>query len=460
MTQSLWLATTDSISLPTLSASTQCDVCIIGGGLSGLYTAYTLANAGVDVVLLEANSHVSHGTTGHTTGKLTAQHDMIYSKLIEKHSLSDAKLYYQLNQRAIETAQHLLPKAVQKVDSVLYSQTELGSSNLVTEWDAYNALQIEGQLTTDIELPFTIKQALLMPHQAQINPIEVANTLVKKALAAGAKLYTATRVQKLLLQQNEVQTHNDMAVQYKQLILCTHYPIEAIKGLQLLKLSNSRSYIIASKITDTLRAQYLSVDFPTRSVRTTTINNENYLLVAGANHIAGQTTDTEPFYEALQNDLKEQFEQHPPLYKWSAQDIDTPDILPYVGIISKSVPNLFIATGYRKWGISNSFVAGDLLCSLVTKEGIKAETEALYSPSRTKFGAGFMQMLKVGGFVTKELVSGYLKHANAPKCTHLGCKTKWNNADETWDCPCHGSRFNAKGEVLEGPAVYPLQLED
>ena len=461
MTQSLWLATTDSVLLPTLSASTNCDVCIIGGGLSGLYTAYTLANAGVDVVLLEANSHVSHGTTGHSTGKLTAQHGIIYSKLMEKQTLDDAQLYYQLNQRAIEKALHLLPQtAVRKVDSVLYSQSEVSNFDLMNEWSAYNALKIGGKLTTDIELPFAIKNALLMPHQAQINPVEVANFLVKKAQSAGAKLYTSTRVQKLKLTQNEVQTQNDMTVQYKQLVICSHYPIEAVKGLQLLKLSNSRSYIVASKIMDTLRAQYLSVDSPTRSIRTTTINDENYLLIAGANHVAGQLTDTLPFYEALQKDLKQHFDQHPPLYEWSAQDVETPDTLPYVGKISKSVPNVYMATGYRKWGISNSFVAGDLLCSLITQKKIEDGAEALYSPSRTKFGAAFMQMLKVGGFVSKELVSGYLKHKNAPKCTHLGCKTKWNKADKTWDCPCHGSRFNAQGEVIEGPAVYPLKLEE
>lgn len=461
MTQSLWLATTDSVSLPTLSASTTCDVCIIGGGLSGLYTAYTLANAGVDVVLLEANSHVSHGTTGHSTGKLTAQHGIIYSKLMEKQSLSDVQLYYQLNQHAIEKALHILPQtAVRKADSILYSQSEVSNFDLMNEWSAYKAIQIDSKLTTDIELPFAIKNALVMPHQAQINPVEVANILAKKAQAAGAKLYTSTRVQKLKLNENEVQTQNDLTVQYKQLVLCTHYPIEAITGLQLLKLSNSRSYIVASKITDTLRGQYLSVDTPTRSIRTTTINGENYLLLAGAKHIAGKITDTQPYYEALQKDLKQHFDQHPPLYEWSAQDVETPDMLPYVGRISKSIPNVYMATGYKKWGISNSFVAGDLLCSLITKTKIEDGAEALYSPSRTKFGAALMQMLKVGGFVSKELVSGYMKHKNAPKCTHLGCKTKWNKADKTWDCPCHGSRFNAQGEVIEGPAVYPLKLEE
>ncbi|QGG53392.1 FAD-dependent oxidoreductase [Lysinibacillus pakistanensis] len=459
MTQSLWLATSDSISLTSLNASTTCDVCIIGGGLTGLYTAYTLAKSGVDVVLLEANTHLGHGTTGHSTGKLTAQHSLVYSELIEKLSVEEARLYYQLNQLAIEKAMQLLPKnSVQQVDSLLYCQTKTGYAQILKEWNAYKVLNIKAKITSETELPFPITKALSMSQQAQINPVEVCNFLAKEALSMGAKLYTNTRVQQLNISQNNLHTENNMSVQYNKLILCSHYPIEAFKGLHLFKLSNSRSYMVASKINETMQGQYLCVDFPSRSIRTTTINNEHYLVLGGANHIAGEKANTEPYYEAIEGEMRAHFEQEP-IYRWSAQDIETPDMIPYVGRISKSQPNVLIATGYRKWGISNSFVAGDILSSLIT--GSRSEDGAipLYSPARTKFGAQFMQMLKVGGFVAKEFISGYLRHANTPTCTHLGCKTKWNEADETWDCPCHGSRFNAKGEVLEGPAVQPLKLE-
>ncbi|KOY80427.1 FAD-dependent oxidoreductase [Lysinibacillus macroides] len=459
MTQSLWIATSESVSLSSLTSSITCDVCIIGGGLTGLYTAYTLAKAGVDVVLLEANTHFGHGTTGHSTGKLTAQHSLIYANLLEKLSLEEAKLYYQLNQQAIERARQLLPQeSVRQVDSLLYCQTKEGYAQLLKEWNAYKVLNIKSTLTSETELPFPITKALSMSQQAQINPIEVSNFLAKEAQSMGARLYTNTRVQQLNISQNNLYTEKNMSVQYSKLILCSHYPIEAFKGLQLFKLSNSRSYMVASKISETMQGQYLSVDFPSRSIRTTTIKDEHYLVLGGANHIAGETVHTEPYYEGITNELKEHFEQQP-LYRWSAQDIETPDIVPYVGRITNSLPNVLIATGYRKWGISNSFVAGDILSSLITGAQSEEGAIALYSPSRTKFGAQFMQMLKVGGFVAKEYIAGYMKHAAAPTCTHLGCKTKWNKADETWDCPCHGSRFNAKGEVLEGPAVQPLKLD-
>lgn len=459
MTQSLWLATAESVSLSSLTSSVTCDVCIIGGGLTGLYTAYTLAKAGVDVVLLEANTHFGHGTTGHSTGKLTAQHSIVYANLLEKLSVEEAQLYYQLNQQAIDKARQILPEnSVRQVDSLLYCQSKEGYAQLLKEWNAYKVLNIKSKITSDTELPFPITKALCMSQQAQINPLEVSNFLAKEAQAMGARLYTNTRVQQLNIPQNNLHTEKNISVQYNKLILCSHYPIEAFRGLHLFKLSNSRSYMVASKVSETMQGQYLSVDFPSRSIRTATINNEHYLVLGGANHIAGETVNTEPYYEAISNEMKEHFEQQP-LYRWSAQDIETPDIVPYVGRITNSLPNVLIATGYRKWGISNSFVAGDILSSLITGARSEDGAIALYSPSRTKFGAQFMQMLKVGGFVAKEYIAGYMKNVTAPTCTHLGCKTKWNEADETWDCPCHGSRFNAKGEVLEGPAVQPLKLD-
>lgn len=459
MTQSLWLATAESVSLSSLTSSVTCDVCIIGGGLTGLYTAYTLAKAGVDVVLLEANTHFGHGTTGHSTGKLTAQHSIVYANLLEKLSVEEAQLYYQLNQQAIDKARQILPEnSVRQVDSLLYCQSKEGYAQLLKEWNAYKVLNIKSKITSDTELPFPITKALCMSQQAQINPLEVSNFLAKEAQAMGARLYSDTRVQQLNIPQNNLHTEKNISVQYNKLILCSHYPIEAFRGLHLFKLSNSRSYMVASKVSETMQGQYLSVDFPSRSIRTATINNEHYLVLGGANHIAGETVNTEPYYEAISNEMKEHFEQQP-LYRWSAQDIETPDIVPYVGRITNSLPNVLIATGYRKWGISNSFVAGDILSSLITGARSEDGAIALYSPSRTKFGAQFMQMLKVGGFVAKEYIAGYMKNVTAPTCTHLGCKTKWNEADETWDCPCHGSRFNAKGEVLEGPAVQPLKLD-
>ncbi|GLC89442.1 FAD-dependent oxidoreductase [Lysinibacillus piscis] len=459
MTQSLWLATTQPMSQATLSASMTCDVCIIGGGLSGLYTAYLLAKAGVNVVLLEAHSTIGQGTTGHSTGKLTAQHGIIYAKLLEKLSVDEAQLYYQLNQDAIHTVRQFLPKnSIQTVDSILYGQTTEGYGQLLNEWNAYKVLNITGQMTKDTELPFSIKKALSMPQQAQIHPVAVCQFLAQEAIRMGAQIYTNTRVKQLNIQNNHVHITEDIHVHYRKLVLCTHYPMEGFKGLQLFKLINSRSYMMASQIMEPMTGQYLSVDAPSRSIRTANIADQHYLLLAGSSHIAGVTGDTEHYYDALHKTMKAHFQQEP-IYHWSAQDIETPDILPYVGRITPSLPDVYIATGYRKWGISNSFVAGSILTSLITGAPCRDGAIALYSPARTKFGVQMLQMLKVGGFVAKEFVTGHVKQRKAPTCTHLGCKTKWNEADNTWDCPCHGSRFHQNGEVLEGPAVQRLKLD-
>lgn len=176
-------------------------------GLTGLYTAYTLAKAGVDVVLLEANTHFGHGTTGHSTGKLTAQHSIVYANLLEKLSIEEAQLYYQLNQQAIEKARQLLPThSVRSVDSLLYCQTKEGYAQLLKEWNAYKVLNIKSKITSETELPFPITKALCMSQQAQINPLEVSNFLVKEAQAMGARLYSNTRVQQLNISQNNLHT--------------------------------------------------------------------------------------------------------------------------------------------------------------------------------------------------------------------------------------------------------------
>ncbi len=243
MTQSLWLATTESVSLSSLSSSTTCDVCIIGGGLTGLYTAYTLAKAGVDVVLLEGNTHFGHGTTGHSTGKLTAQHSIVYANLLEKLSLEEAQLYYQLNQQAIDKARQMLPPdSVRSVDSLLYCQTKEGYAQLLKEWNAYKVLNIKSNLTSDTELPFPITKALSMSQQAQINPVEVSNFLVKEAQKMGAKLYANTRVQQLNIPQNNL--HTEKICRFNIISLfCVH-----TIPLKLLKDSNFLNYPIVVPI--------------------------------------------------------------------------------------------------------------------------------------------------------------------------------------------------------------------
>lgn len=457
MQNSLWLSNIDQTSFPKLSTSINCDVCIIGGGLSGVYTAYLLAKQGINVALVEAKARIGIGTTGHSTGKLTPQHGVIFSKLLTTFSEKDVKTYFQANAKAIETALENAPiETYQKASSYLYATTGTGQQIIADELKAYEQLQLPGIQTTESELPFPITGAIRMDNTYQIHPTNFTIHFAKLAQKEGAKIYTNTRITKVELSEKYLLDDHNHRILFKKLILCTHYPIESIKGLYTLKLSIDRSYLMATKTSELLQGQYLSVDNPTRTIRTALINNQPYFIFGGSSHTAGTEKNTQMYYDALEKELISIFDLSKPEFLWSAQDPTTPDDIPYVGQLTPSEPNIFVATGYRKWGLSNSLVAGEILSTAV--KGGRHPASDLYSPSRGNFGQSLLHAIKVLGFVSTNLVEGYLSRMDAPKCTHLGCKTKWNEGDETWDCPCHGSRFDKNGNVIEGPAVYPLDL--
>lgn len=452
MKQSLWLSDKQDFSASSIQQSTNCDVCIVGGGISGIYSAYVLAKQGFSVVLVEALPNFANGTTAYSTGKLTVQHSMIYSKL----SLEDAQRYYKANQQAIEQVTELHPTSLANATSYLYTATAQGKEQLTQEAQRYKELGIPFVATKETELSIPIELALGIKNEAQINPVAFTNHFAHLARKQGAELFSNTRITKVDVKNRVLQTENTHTIHYKKLILCTHYPIESMKNLTMLKLQISRSYLTATKCFEQLKGQYLSIDTPGRTIRTALIKDEPYFIYGGFSHSAGTHTEIN-YYETLKQETHSIFDLPAPDYLWDAQDMMTFDQVPYIGQVSPSDDSLFIATGFNKWGLSSSLVAGQLLSNLLKQE--HNEASALFSPSRTNFGKELYFMLQTGGFITKEFVKGYLTRNDAPRCTHLGCKTKWNAADDTWDCPCHGSRYNKDGQVIEGPAVYPLKLK-
>ncbi|MFF3102803.1 FAD-dependent oxidoreductase [Viridibacillus arvi] len=456
MASSIWLDKQAPFARPSLEQSIETDICIIGGGISGILAAYLLSKVGRKVTLLEGNTLFS-GTTGHSTGKVTAQQGLLYSQLITKFGMEAAQQYYELNQQAVELSFNLAePGCVQHTDSFLYTQKADGKKDLEDEWKAYQTLGIPGEWNADCEIPYDIAASLKMPKQAQIHPVRFGRTIAEKAIQSGADIYEHSRVQKVNILKPCVELENGHTVCYKELILCSHYPLEAIIGMQIFKLEVTRSYIVAFEASELYKGQYLSIDKPGRSIRTTLIDDKPFILLAGDSHPAGTISNTSMYYEALQSEAKDKFAASNCNYHWSAQDPETVDLIPYVGQISSRLPNIWMASGFRKWGLANSIVAAQLLRDgIVGKQNVGL---SLYSPKHTKFGDAVLQALKLGGKVTKDFVGGHVTRRAMPRCTHLGCKTRWNEADETWDCPCHGSRFSKDGAVLEGPAVYPLDL--
>ncbi len=452
MKQSLWLKNNESISAPTLKQHTTCEICIVGGGLSGVYTAYLLAKLGYQVVLVEALRDLAHGTTAYSTGKLTAQHGPIYSSL----SIDQGKLYYEANEQAIQRALETNPKSFSRATSFLYTNTAKGKEQLQKEAESYKKIGIPLVATNEIELEIPIEFALGMKNEGQIDPIEFTHHFAQLAKKYGAQIFLNTRITTIQPAKNSITTNQGYTIHYKKLILCTHYPIESIRNLYSVKLQIDRSYLTATKCSQLLEGQYLSIDEQSRTIRTALVDQQPYFLYGGRSHLAGTVEHTQSYYETLHSELHN-FELPEPEFSWSAQDVMTSNQIPYIGQLSKNDDSLYIATGFNKWGISSSLVAGEILRDLIQK--ITPPAAMLYSPTRSSFGRQIYYMLQTGGFISKEFIKGYVTRNEAPRCTHLGCKTRWNEGDQTWDCPCHGSRYNEKGDVIEGPAVYPLEIK-
>jgi len=457
MPKSLWLQTAYSNDhYHALDSDIKCDVCIIGGGLSGIANAYFLAKEGKDVVLLEKDDLLA-GASGNSTGKLTAQHDLVYAQLLKKFGLDDAKLYYQVNEEAIQFGRSIATDdELYEADSILYSQSTFGTELLQEEFNAYKTIGIPGEFGSNSELPISVEATLTLKNESQIHPVRFGQKLARLAVEAGARIFEKSDVQKIDFATRLVSMKSGHEVQFNKLILCTHYPIEALRGMQIMKLSVDRSYIVAAEANLPLRGQYIAVDEPKRSIRTAKIDGKDYFLLSGASHPAGAKVDTQDKYDMLYADLKNQFNLSTFITGWSAQDPQTPDLIPYAGVISSSLPYVYISTGYRKWGMTNSIASAKIISDQIV--GKTNPAISLYAPDRTEFSSLLLQAFKNTGLVVKELASGYTMRLHEPTCTHMGCKTRWNNAEETWDCPCHGSRFRKDGSVLEGPATKPLDL--
>ncbi|WP_432353248.1 FAD-dependent oxidoreductase [Sporosarcina sp. A2] len=459
MLKSLWLETAyprDTYAPP--SSDTSCDVCIIGGGLCGVTTAYLLAKAGKKVLLLEKD-RILEGASGNTTGKLTTQHDIVYADLIKKFGEESAKLYYKTNDAAIRFAEYIAEgDELRSTHSVLFARTDKGIETLKFEADAYKALGIPFDRRLNWELPISVKETLTLSNQAQLHPVRFGQHIAKLAVAEGVQLCEKSDVRSMDLKEKSLQLSSGIVVTFDELVLCTHYPIEALRGMNILKLEVKRSYLLSAPADMPLQSQYLSVDEPKRSIRTVFIDGRSHFLLGGEDHKAGVTSDTDLHYNRLAEELQSTYYLGEPIHSWSAQDPSTPDLIPYAGPISAAMPYVHICTGFRKWGMTNSIAAAKIVTDQIT--GQQNPAIALYAPDRTGFGTLLFQALKTTGFVLKEFTGGHIARTNAPICTHMGCRTRWNKGDETWDCPCHGSRFRKDGSVLEGPATRPLNFKN
>lgn len=497
--KSFWRAYKDIPSYPALQENESTDIAIVGGGMVGVISAYLLAKAGRQVTLIEAGKLID-GVTGRTTAKITAQHGLYYDSLIQVAGEEQAKLYYQANMDGL----HFIEKTAKELsidcdfshhNAFVYANTAAGAKKIEKEAEAYMKLGIDGELAKhEVELPFSVEEAIVMRNQAQFHPVKFLAGLVKEIERLGGKIYEQTRAVKILSKKDPViQTENLSHLSCNKVIVASHYPFNDFDGMYFSRLTVNRSYAIAAKVSGNIpNDMYISADMPSRSLRYAPgEDGEKLLLIGGDGHATGKSSgDTIEHYHNLEKFGNEHFGIEEIPYRWSSQDMTTLDKIPYIGTITAGYDNILVATGFHKWGMSNGALAGMLLSDQVL--GIENQYAAVFDPTRTKVKVkDATSFAKDNAAVAKELVTGKLKrpsktvedlakdegslvkvgkkkaggyrdeygqvHLVDTACTHMGCDVKWNDAERSWDCPCHGSRFSYTGEVLNGPAVKPLK---
>lgn len=490
----LWRDQLDFPTFDRLLEDIEVDVAVVGGGITGITTAYLLVKEGFKVALIEAGV-LMNGTTGHTTAKITAQHGLIYDEMIQTIGVESTKLYYEANKDAITfirnmVKEHQIDCDFTNDDAFIYTNSNDYINKLKNEMIAYEKLGIKGEILDHVSADFSVKAALKMHDQAHFHPLKYLKPLVEYIVNNGGLIFENTTATDVDTQEKlKVRTSGGPTVISKYVCACSHFPFYDGLGFYPTRMYAERSYIIAIKPEKEFSGgMYINAEQPTRSLRTAMLGDEKLLLVGGENHKTGQGISTILHYQALENYAEETFGIKEYLFRWSAQDLTTLDKVPYIGQITGGHPNIFVATGFRKWGMTNSTAAANLMKDLIIeKENPYID---LFTPSR--FGNTSMKsFISTNVDVAKHLIEGKLEyplmsiddleadqgsvvHVNGQRagayrdkdgkvfivdttCTHLGCEVEWNSADRTWDCPCHGSRFSIRGDVIEGPAESPLE---
>lgn len=429
--RSLWHARRTLPSFDQLKESKSTDVLIIGGGLCGILCAYMLDRAGVSYILAEADT-ICRGVSGNTTAKITAQHGLIYDSIAERFGIEAAKKYYLANTQSIGEYRRLcreLGCEIEKVDSFVYSTGK--TDRLLRELQTMRRIGIDAEIKKELPLPIKVSGAISMRDQAQFDPIEFAG-----AISKGLNIYEHTPIRKF---DGEKYYFDYGTIRAKKAIVTTHFPIWNKHGGYYLKLYQHRSYVLALENAQSVDGIYVDEAKDGLSFR----NFEELLLLGGGSHRTGKKGGG---WAELEDFCKKHYPHSRIRYRFATQDCMSLDSIAYIGRYSESTEGLYVASGFNKWGMSTSMVAAQLLRDMIL--GRKNPYEELYSPSRSIFRA---QLALNAAHSALGLIT-----PTAPRCTHLGCALKWNSAEHTWDCSCHGSRFDEEGHLLENPALRDL----
>ncbi|MGN1135029.1 MAG: FAD-dependent oxidoreductase [Oscillospiraceae bacterium] len=424
---SIWFENIELPSFPKLKNDIKTDVLIIGGGIAGILTAYMLHERNVPYVLVEKDK-ICGGTTGNTTAKITVSHGLIYNKLLNSGGAQKAKMYLEANQAAFDKFSELcrdIDCDYERKNNYVYTIDD--RKKLCDEMNALEQIGYKAEFCKDLPLPMKTAGAVCFKDQAQFHPLKFLLPIAKKL-----NIYEHTFVREMI---GTTAVTDCGKIHAQKVIVTTHFPFINKHGSYFLKLYQHRSYMLALKNAQNVNGMYVDDSKTGFSFR----NYGDLLLLGGGGQRTGK--DGGGWVE-----LREFASVHYPNAAekafWAAQDCMSLDDIPYIGRYSASTHEIYTASGFNKWGMTGSMLSAMMLSDMVC--GKENDFEELFSPSRSII----KPQLFVNGF---EAVKNLLTPTK-PRCPHLGCALKWNNAEHSWDCSCHGSRFSENGRVIDNPA--------
>jgi len=487
--ESLWVETAPAVSFPALDRDETFDVAVLGAGITGVIAALLLKREGLRVALVEAD-RVGRGVSGYSTAKVTSQHSLTYSKLEASFGKTGAATYGEANEAGlaliVRLAQELgIDCDLRRRPAYTWTESEGERETLEQEARAARAAGLPASFTEDSDLPWPIVGAVRFEQQAEFHPVKYLLPLAQAVAGEGSEVFESTRA--VAVRDGEpcrVKSDSGQTLSARHVLVATHHPFLDRSGL-FARMHPERSYVLAVRLRGEVpQGMYISTQG--HSLRAQPDGGGELLLVGGEGHKVAQADEGES-YRRLERWARERFAVESVDYRWSSQDNVSLDQMPYVGRLAPFSKRVLVATGYRKWGYTNGAAAALMLTDAVL--GRTNAWASTFDSNRLGPARGALTFLKENGnvarcFAQDRLLSGSAAdlapgegkivrdglaqaavhrdeagklHAVSARCTHLGCIVRWNTAERSWDCPCHGSRFAPDGGVLHGPAVAPLE---
>ena len=492
---SFWIESTKNIekNYDKLTKNLEADICVVGCGITGAIVAYYLTKEGKNVVILEKDK-ICEKTTANSTAKITSQHGLFYKYLLDSKGAEFAKKYYEANENAIKNIEYIVKNEnldcdFEKQDAYIFTQKQDDIKKIEDEFNAVKEIGGNADFTTSCNLPFNINVAVKFSNQAQFNSRKFVLELINK-LDKDVNIFENSKVVDVKKDGNIYNIFtNENCIKAKYVVLACHYPIINVPGFYFIKMYQTRSHAIAIDAdTNFFDGMYINSELPTKSFRTVKSGDKRLLVIVSEDYKTGSDINYENINNNLEKIAKEIYPNCKIKYKWSAQDCISLDKIPYIGEFSRFMPDVYVATGFKKWGMTTADIAANIICDKIMErenkyaeifkatrtepiKNIKEVENMLKQTAKSvviekftipkedleeiKSGEGKIIVVngkKVGIYIDKNDNI----HAINPVCSHLGCELVFNRLEHTWDCPCHGSRFDIDGNSIEAPSIDNL----